>query len=234
MSNGELSNLKRGAGAAFGHESDQNFAKSKRKRSKAPKAEQKASHDTAIVQPESTHADVRHEPAVTQDPPETHRNGKRTRHKRSKISKPRQQPGQDLEMAPLESSLPDLPNRPTLAQQPSNSAQKLSNTGIPTAAKRGIQSRVPDERKLSKKGPRSKQRTSASGWTITAAEGGRFGNHNPILVQSDRSVFSHLIFDHHTNLFPFTQLSDTCRPYTNPCLFNHNIVTAAVPTSNGT
>jgi hypothetical protein len=201
MSNEEVSSLKRGVEAAFGEEKDRKTKKSRRGRSKASKTDHKSAHGAEPAQSESTPSEMRNEPTVTQQPSESDLREKKVKRKQSKASKPQQQSVQGRNPAPPGSNSPVMRNEPKATQRRSNSGQRIVDSDTQIAIKNSMQSRGQEERGHSekKKVPR-KQRKSASDWTITAAGGGRFANHDPILVQGDRLVLSYLIRNRHTDL----------------------------------
>ncbi len=122
---------------------------------------------------------------------ESNQKGRQTRRKRLKSSKVQQ------EFAPKPTSTASkdnpsiLQNEPPETQRSSNSGRTHSRPEYATADTANREPRGHERGKHMKKRPR-KQRSLSSDWSLSAAEGGRFADHDPILVQGDRLVISRI------------------------------------------
>lgn len=123
---------------------------------------------------------------------ENFQKSKPSRRKRSKASRPQQESALEAKSTPSKNHVSDSRDEPPETSQPSNSSQTQTQTQPPPgAATNGTETRDSggqEGHEHLKKRPRKQQRSSASNWSISTAEGGRFVKHGPILVQKDLLV----------------------------------------------
>ena len=177
MSNGTGSNLKRGVDTAFGDETDQEARKIRRRRRKASKLHHEYAQVAESAPLEQATSEETKEPAVTQRLSDSDLKAKKSMRKHPKASELLQKSPQNAELAPLQSE-------PTVAQRPPDSGQKKVGTSD-QAVKNVDQISTSSEEREQPKKMFKKERSSGSRWMLTAPEGGRFTNHDPILVHND-------------------------------------------------
>jgi hypothetical protein len=111
---------------------------------------------------------------------------KQSRRKRSKTSSLQQDPTQETKPISPKSKASNSqnapPKTPLLPKPEQINLRQDTLTNTP-------QSRVSEgqeENQNLKKGRRKQHRSLGSGWSLSAADGGRFADYDPILVQGDR------------------------------------------------
>lgn len=129
---------------------------------------------------------------------ESVRKPKKARRHRTNPSRQQERPIPEANTTPSENKKTDLPNEPLKTLEHSKPGETSLQAG---AAAKATNDRDPggvEGRQHSKKGARRQQRSLGRNLSLSSAEGGRFGDHDPILVQEDRLAL-HLLH-HDTDL----------------------------------
>lgn len=113
---------------------------------------------------------------------------KPSKRKRSKHSRSQREIVQETRPASTKNDdLISKTERPQ-AQQSSRSKQKKKEPNTAIKAPKAQQSRGQEDRDRLQRKPRKVQRSRRPDWSLSAVEGGRFADHDPLLIQGDRLV----------------------------------------------
>lgn len=110
---------------------------------------------------------------------------KLSRRKRSKISKPQDEHPPESKSTSLKQHASNSQNETPETPRSSRSGQKKHAPGAIVAGRPSRELRGHEGHKQMKR-RRKQQESVGSDWSILPAEGGRFGDHDPVLVQSDQ------------------------------------------------
>lgn len=186
MPNKTRSILKRRADAAFNEETDRGAGKVRRKAHDALKLQHDYDQITELAPSEQSRPESPKEHAGTQWLANGDLEAKKPNGTPPKVFRLLQNPHNAQRARPHSTPL-DSQVEQTVAHQPAYSSEEQVNTGGQTVKKIDRKSTPRRERKQTRK-IITKKPSSDSQWMLTAPEGGRFTNHDPILVQNDGSA----------------------------------------------